>query len=321
VDVQHADDLSELKPSINFEKIFLSIAFANNYWDIDDKGNYYFLDIYNHRVLKFGENWQFLMQFGGIGQEEDSLYYPNGVFLYKETLFILDQEGKSVKSFSLDGTFLSSFDIKEAFSAESIFIENDEILLSVKYRSSAAYNENKLVSVFSLTGQKLRDFGKVIKSVKYGGYVMFNRIRIFGHGSRIFTPHNFWPSVRIFDDEIEIKTINLLNINLREIKEIAEDGKRRNADTPGSIAGEKGVRSMFYCSGFYPISQKVFYYIASYKRFTESVVFILDENGNCKKRIKFEFLGKPLKIRDIKCKNNNKYFIATIGQKIYLSKF
>ncbi|NIR08616.1 MAG: hypothetical protein GTN82_24615, partial [Candidatus Aminicenantes bacterium] len=238
VTIHQAVDLSELKPSLNLEKAFLSMWYAINVWDIDEKGNYYFLDIYNHRVLKFGENRQFLMQFGGIGQEKDSLYYPSGIFLYKGTLFILDQEGRKIKSFSLDGSFLSSFDIKDAFSTESIFIANDEIMLSVKYRSKDGYNENRLISVFSLTGQKLRDFGTVVKSVKYGGYLVFNRIRIFGQGKRVFTPHNFWPLVRIFEDEQEIKTINLLETNLEEIKSLAEDGKKRNADTPGSISGD-----------------------------------------------------------------------------------
>ena len=45
------------------------------------------------------------------------------------------------------------------------------------------------------------------------------------------------------------------------------------------------------------------------------------QNGICKKRMKFEFNGKPLKINDIKCKHGNKYCIATMGQKIYLFKF
>jgi hypothetical protein len=323
VTIHQAVDLSELKPSLNLEKTFLSMAFAINVWDIDDKGNYYFLDIYNHRVLKFSENWQFLTQFGSIGQEEDSLYYPNGIFLYKGTLFILDQEGKKVKSFSLDGSFLSSFDIKDALSTESIFIANDEIMLSVKYRSKDGYNENRLISVFSLTGQKLRDFGMAVKSVKYGGYLLFNRVRIFGKGNRVFVPHNFWPLVHIFEDEHEIKIINLLETNLEEINEISEDGKIRNVDTPDTIAGEKGARSMIYCSGFFPISQKEFYYAANYERHKKSVVFILDDHGRCKKRLKFKFMEKPVTIKDIKFKNGNKYCIATREQeqKIYLFKF
>jgi hypothetical protein len=323
INIHQAVDLSEFKPSLNLEKAFLSMAFAINVWDIDDKGNYYFLDIHNHRVLKFGENRQFLMQFGSIGQEKDSLYYPSGIFLYKGTLFILDQEGKKVKSFSLYGSFLSSFEIKDAFSTESIFIANDEILLSVKCRSNKGYNENRLVSVFSLTGQKLRDFGNVVKSVKYDGYLMFNRVRVFGQGKRVFIPHNFWPLVRIFEGEKEIKTINLLDLELDEINEIAGDGKKRNVDTPLSITGEKGVRSMIYCSGFSPISQKEFYYAANFERNTKSVLFILDENGRCKKRMKFEFMGKPLMIKAIKYKDGDKYCIATREQeqKIYLFKF
>jgi hypothetical protein len=321
VNVKKIHDLSKIKPSLNLEKTFLSMWYAVNFWDIDDKGNYYFLDIYKHRVLKFGENWQFLMQFGVIGQEEDSLYYPNGIFLYKETLFVLDQEGKKVKSFSLDGSFLASFEIKDALAAESIFIANDEILLSVKYRSKEGYNDNGLVSVFSLNGQRLRHFGKVVKSVKYGGYLMFNRVRIFQQGTRVFIPHNFWPIVRIFEGKQEVKTINLLDIKLEEINEIYEDGKRRKVDTPVSVKEERGASAMIYCSGFYPISQKEFYYVANYERHTKSIVFILDENGMCKKRMKFEFNGKPLKIKDIKCKYGNKYCIATMGQKIYLFKF
>lgn len=321
VSVKKIHDLADVKPSLNLEQTFLSMWYAVNFWEIDDKGNYYFLDIYNHRVLKFGENWQFLMQFGVIGQEEDSLYYPNGIFLYKDTLFVLDQEGKKVKSFSLDGTFLDAFDIKDAFASESIFIANDEILLSVKYRFMEGYNENGLVSVFSLTGQKLREFGKVVKSVKYSGYLMFNRVRIFQQGKRVFIPHKYLPVVRIFEGKQEVKTINMLDINLEEINEIYEYGKRMKVDTPDSVKKELESRAITYCSGFYPISQKEFYYVANYYRHKKSVVFILDENGTCKKRMNFEFNGKPLKIKDIKCKNSNKYCIAKMGQKIYLFKF
>jgi hypothetical protein len=321
ISVQHASDLSKLKPAVDFEKIFLSHYYANKIWDTDDIGNYYFIDIYKHRVLKFDKDRKFLIQIGGIGQEDDSLYYPNGVFVYKGTLFVLDQEGKKVKQFSLDGSYLSSFEIKDAFSSESFFISNDQIFLSVKYRSRKGYNANRLVSRFSLNGEKLGDFGNVVESVKYAGYISFNRVYLTGKDSRLFASHTYLPLVRIFEDGREIKKINLLDINLKEIDAIDQEGKRRKVDTPGSILKKNAVRSIIYCSSFYPISKTEFYFVANYERHKKSAIFILDENGKCKKRMRFEYGGKPLLIKNIKCKAGVRYCIAANEQKIYLFTF
>jgi len=321
ISIREALNISDLKPSINLEKTFLSIAFATNFWDVDEDGNYYLLDIHNHRVMKYGRDLRFLNQFGGIGQEEDSLYYPNGIAVYNGNLFVMDQEGKKVKSFSLDGSLLSSFEIRDAYSTESILIDNDEIFLSVKYRSREEYNKNKLISVFSLSGKKLRDFGETVSSMNYNGHVMFNRVRLFKHGDRIFTPYNFWPIIRIFEKEKEIKRINLLEQNLDEIEEIAMLGKKQGVDTPQSLSSDSGVSSIIYCSGFSPYSSGEFYYVTTYDRYTKSIMYIIDELGKCRRKVIFYFKGKPLRINDIKFKSNNKYCIATVDQQVYLFKF
>jgi hypothetical protein len=127
--------------------------------------------------------------------------------------------------------------------------------------------------------------------------------------------------VRIFEDGREIKKINLLHSNLKEIDSIDQEGKRRKVDTPGYILKKNAVRSIIYCSSFYPISKTEFYFVANYERHKKSVIFILDENGKCKKRMRFEYGGKPLLIKNIKCKAGVRYCIATNEQKIYLFTF
>lgn len=139
-------------------------------------GNLYFLDQTNHRILKIAKNGDFIRQIGGIGQGEDDLFAPLGLYIKDGCGFVLNNIGRELKIFPLEGDYLSSFKVEGARVAGSLCVHDKFIFIGVRYMDEKNYNRRWLIIVFNKEGKKIPEIGKIIKCASRIGYLVFNEI-------------------------------------------------------------------------------------------------------------------------------------------------
>lgn len=278
-------NLNTLEPKVNV--IQLTII-SRSFFSVDSKENLYFLDTSNHRILKFNKDGKFISQIGSIGQSEKDLYNPVGIFVTNNTLYILDDAGKKIKLFSLNGNYLSSFAIENAHLSGSLYVCNDLILVNVKYRNKESYNQEKLIAIFNKKGKRIKNVGKIIKCNKIAGYLTFNSIFINVVDNIIFGGFSYYPVIFAFDFEgRELFYKNLTDL-VKEIQELIEYGKKMGFDTPESMKEEWGVRAVIYCSGFGVDKNKHIYYALNVSHQKKYLVLHFDEKGALLEKIIFK---------------------------------
>lgn len=280
VEVTTLFDVFALKP-----KIGKLLTPTNNYFHVDEDENIYFLDSENHRILKFSKNGDFITQIGSIGQGKEDLYYPGGVYVKKNRVFVLN--GGGVKIFTSDGEYLSDFKIKNIWAASSIYVYHNRILIDVRYKDIKEYNKNKLISIFDLNGHNIIKLGRIIKCQKWGGYLNFNSCFIDVNGKKIFGTFPFYPIIFCYDfDGTELLYKDLRDLGIPEIDHIQEEITRRGLDTPESIQREEGTSTMEFCSGFGVNKKKhMFYAVNIYNPYKKHSILHLDEKGRIIEKI------------------------------------
>ena len=119
---------------------------------IDSKNNIYYPLNFKHKVLKVGSSGELLAIIGKKGGGPGDLYLPFLIKIYKNKLFILDNNAFSI--FSTDGSFLRRF---RYFSGILDFTIADNKIF-------ANYSiGKKVIKVMDFNGRKLYSFGDLAK--------------------------------------------------------------------------------------------------------------------------------------------------------------
>lgn len=317
VEVKALFDVMDLNPKIG--KLLFP---TNNYFSVDEKENFYFLNSENHRILKFSKNGKFTSQIGSIGQGKEDLYYPAGISVNKSRVFVINE---GVKIFTTDGMYQSGFKIPNFWIASSIHIYKNLILVDVRYKDTKNYNKQSLISVFDINGNYVNKFGRIIECQKWGGYLNFNSYFIDVVDEKIYGTFPIYPIIFCYDfNGKELFFKDLRNDRIEEINQIQNEIIERGMDTPDTIHKEEGTSTLEFCRGFGVSDEKhIFYALNIYKPIKKHYILHFDEEGNLKEKIILKKDNTYLKniLRFSLEKNNTFYGIGSYKDKIILFKF
>jgi DNA-binding beta-propeller fold protein YncE len=126
------------------------------------KNSLYIVDTGNHRILRI-ENNKITRQIGIIGNSKGELYYPSDLYIGKNGYFyVLDRGNRRIQILNSQGGYIGHF--KEQPRAFGLAVNSKGNLLLGQAKS------NHLISVYDLKGNRILDFGELIKpSGVYGG--------------------------------------------------------------------------------------------------------------------------------------------------------
>lgn len=259
---------------------------------MDRNENVYYCEVDHHRVVKFSIDGHFETQFGRIGQDEQGLYYPMGITIHNGVLYILDNEGKSLKSYHQDGRFINAvtFDEKTIYRADAIVIDNSNVYTDARYRSRDWKNKG-LISVYFMEGQKRRAFGRAIIGDRIQLYLNRNIIYMEIRSGRIYGAYKYSPTIFCYTLEgkelfsLDLRTIDageLFNSRFRHLEEL-DDGSNPNK-----------VTSYVYFHDFSLDEYCNYQLIFNYFDLKDAHALIINTNGQPLKKIKFRNKGKPV---------------------------
>jgi len=290
VEVTPLFELDTLKPEVKI------IPFQNNFLSVDKEENIYFVDTSNHRILKFGINGKFITQIGSIGQREEELYYPQGIFLKGDRLFVLNYEGKEIKIFNANGKFISGFKIPDASTSFALYVHDEQIITDTKYKDLRNFNLQKLLSLFNKKGEKVKSVGKILKCQTFTGYEVFNSAFInMIDNSFVIALANYPLIFRCDLDDKEIFYKDLRELKVKEITELQERIFKLGMDTPESIKEKNAVRSSVYCSGLGVSLEKQIYYALM----NSCYLLHLNERGDIVEKLKLKIQNEPVRVEKI----------------------
>ncbi|MDA3884491.1 MAG: hypothetical protein PF638_02750 [Candidatus Delongbacteria bacterium] len=79
-------------------------------WDAveDTDGNIFILSLFNGKIVKYDNSFNYITDFGGKGNGPGELSSPQSMFVYKDTLFVTDSGTKKISKYITDGHFVNS---------------------------------------------------------------------------------------------------------------------------------------------------------------------------------------------------------------------
>ena len=312
-------NIYDLKPKIGT----LVAPTTNSYFCVDQEENIYFLSSKNHRILKFNKDGDFVTQIGSIDQGEEDLYYPKGIFVYNDNIYVLN--GDEVKIFSLSGEYISGFSIPNIWESSSIYVINDLIFIDVRYQDIKNYNEFPLISIFDINGKSINKFGKVIQCQKWGGYLNFNSYFIDVEDDKIFGTFPLYPIIFCYDFKgKKLLYKDLRKMGIAEIDQIQEEINQNGMDTPKSILRETGTSTKEFSRGFV-VNKKnhIFYAVTVYKPEKKHFLLHLDQKGEIIEKIVLKNEDIPLDsiIRLFLTEDDIFYGLGSIGKSVIFFRF
>jgi hypothetical protein len=283
----------------------------DSFFDIDENGNYYFLEMINHRILKYSPKKEFICQIGSIGQADEDLYFPSAIKVDGNSILVAHREGKKLKRFSLSGQFISAFDIKDCIHMNTIRVHNGSIYCDARYEADDWYKRNA-ISVFNSKGEYIKGIGKNLKTQDWVSYRIFNAAFFQVKNNHIYGTFKCYPV--IFKYDLNGRTIfykDLGKMNIPEIDEINNRVNQGEFDTPEKRKSSQPnvIRGTQYCIGF-DVSENnhIYYSLVSFPGFNSILHF--DSNGNLLEKLILEKGDRPIKIRGIHIKKSVKYGIG-----------
>jgi hypothetical protein len=275
-------DLYRLEPALN-KKLLIR---GYKVFDTDKTGNLYFLEALKHRVLKYSPNGTFIRQIGSIGKDDSGLFYPTAIKVDHENdrIWISDNEGKKIKSFSLSGDYKSSFEIKKARKLNALDTYGDKIYVNTRFAHSKNFNNNSLFSVYNKNGDKMSGGGEIIQCRNVYGYYHFNSnyfaIRD-GHliGAFLNVPKLFHYKITGDKKLKKISEVNLVKIGLPEIQQKDNESRQRGLDSPSAIRSDNGyLEYIRFCNGF-DIDKNLHAYYSVLTYNSPPVIYHFDQNA------------------------------------------
>lgn len=315
--------LDSLSPKIDVE----SYIFPKNPICINKKGNIYFNDKKNHRILVYDVDGNFIQQIGGIGQGLSDLYNPLGLFLYKNSIYVLNKAGKEIKIFSHDGECENVFKINNVWLADSIAVSDESIFIGARYWDINKVG-HKLISVFDCGGNKKREIGRIIDCPVPSGYLYFNIVFLAVKKNKIYGAFENRPIIFCYKpDGEEIFVRDLSNAGIEEIDFISERERQEGFDTPETTSSNRQLRILQYCWGFIvDDSSKLYYLVNIYNleggRPSQSVILVFNSKGILLEKIKLAKDGYPVQVRWLLVSTKNeRYALGKFKKKTILFKF
>jgi hypothetical protein len=309
--------INELSPNFN---IIPGLISSTNTFSIDKNGNLYFLDFNNNRILKFNMKGSFIKQIGTIGQGNEDLYYPQGVFVNQDIVYVLDQSGNKLKMFSLEGEFISAFKIDEEMSVKSFFVTENLVILNAFHRKK--YNETKPISIFTNKLEGIKEIGKIIKTPSFLACITFNEMFITFCDNSIYGCLRSYPLIFRYDiDGKEIFYKNLRDMHIKEIITIENEGRKRGVDAPESVKENNRVRSMIYCDGFGTNGNGDIYYALNFDKAKKGIILHMDSKGELIEKTILKVNNKQARIERLFIKKNEYFALVNIDKNISLIKF
>ena len=126
---------------------------------VDDEGNVYVTEYYNHRIQKFSPSGNFLLQWGGEGSGEGQFLYPSGVVVSGGIVYVVDFGNSRVQMFSTDGGFIGQWG--SAGSGDGQFNMPHGIAVDSKGNVYVADMGNSRIQKFSPIGKFLDKWGNM----------------------------------------------------------------------------------------------------------------------------------------------------------------
>ncbi len=255
--------LLELSAVIPDYRIMPSFHLFQN-MTIDQQGHIYYLKFGNNRILKFDKTGQHVADIGGIGQEPNALFSPTAIMVENDSLYVLNDAGREVKIFNLDGDFKSSFKIDNAWASMSLFVDHDAIYVNVVDQSNKTRNDGKLISVYGHDGRLVKKIGPILKCNFKIGYNTFNRIRMIVRDIKIYyafinQPLISWSGT----NNGRTAALDLRKFGIPVIDAIAERIDAEGIDTPETFKDDSVLSGtcISFCIGFKVDEAGNIYYI------------------------------------------------------------
>jgi hypothetical protein len=299
--------ISDLKPAPSCH-----FTFMPNCFDIDKKGNYYFVVSKRHGVLKYSPNGDFISQIGSIGKGEKDLYYPGIISIHNDMLYV-SEGGKRIKRFSLDGNYISSFEIKHGKELSTIRVNDEKIYTDVRYYVKN-FSHKKLISVFTREGELEAEIGKGPEVKAAASYWAFNSTFFHILNNHIYGTFQFSPVIFKYDfDGKQVFYKDLSKMGIPEIDRITEEVIGKGSDLPGNKKTKQTntVMVIRYCTGFCIDSHGNFYY-GIRLRGQANCILILNSKGTLHQKIILTYNDKIIKPSALYFKNNKHYCIGYI---------
>lgn len=305
----------QIKQILNLKDLKLStegwVPFFDSFFDVDENGNFYFIEGVNHRILKFSPKKKLICQIGGTGQADDDLYYPCAVFVDCNSILVGDQGGKKIKRFSLSGHFISAYPIKHCVQLNTIRVGNRKIFCDARYEVDD-WHKRKAISIFNANGDFIKEIGKSLKINDWVSYRLFNAAIFQVKNNHIYGTFKCHPV--IFKYDLEGRNIfykDLGEMNIPEIDEINKQVKESSFDTPSEKKSKKinVIRGTQYCMGF-DVDENNHLYYALGSTAGLHLILHLDSDGKLLEKIILEKDNQILKIRGLYIRESIKYGIG-----------
>lgn len=303
IEVKPLHYLNSLEPKVD---IIPALLYCHNFFSKDSAGSFYFVDPENHRILKFREG-KLVSQIGSIGQGMEDLYHPLGIFIEGKTIYILDDGGKRIKLFSLEGKPISNFSIENALGSDALWVHKDLIFVAVRFKTKEDFNKKNLITVFNKDGMIVKSFGEIIKSSNMWSYLTFNSIYISMVDNILFGAFKFHPV--IFAYSLDGKKIfqKDLTLSIKDFREQKEYREKMGFDTPMSVK-DSGLKVINFCNAFWVDMNKNIYYAFSSSALKVKHVFRFNRDGELAEVIDFKFNKKNVDIINIFISEKGEFF-------------
>lgn len=285
----------------------------NGFFDVDADSNYYFLEMMNHRIVKYNRKKEFVCQVGSIGQGEKDLYSPSAICVDGDSILVSYREGKKIKRYSLTGEFISSFDVVDAFQINTLRAHAGKIYCDARYSSDDWY-KRKAISVFDAGGKYLKGIGKSLKTPDSMTYEFFNTSYFQVRDNNITGA--FKSSPVIFKYDLDGRTVFYKDLGKMNISEVDERLKIVNGsayDTPGEKKSVESntIRGVFYSNGCIVDDNGHIYY--DFISFSGTHVLLhFDSDGNLVEKLMLEKENRPVKIFGIYIRDSVRYGLGCV---------
>jgi hypothetical protein len=304
--------INELIPQFD---LISSLVKSANALSIDGDGNLYFLDDANHRVLKYDENGRYLCQIGGIGQGNNDLIFPSGIYIYEDSLYVLDDFGHTLKSFSLAGEYRDKISIESEFECTSFVVSKNTAAFNILSRKDARPSGSLFIMI---SNDHRKAVGRTIVAGSALASRVFNRLFLSNGGNSVFGAHQCFPV--IFRYTMEGREVYYRDLKgIREIAKLEKWGIHNKVGTPSAPGSNKKVSALIFCSGFAVDNNLLTYYAINSNRAKKGTILVFDETGNLLQRIVPLFKNKTIHIERILIQDNRLRVLFSIKKELFLS--
>lgn len=221
------------------------------------------VDFERHRICCFDKSGRLIRTIGSIGQQDEDLYYPQGVYGKGDLIYVLNDSGKELKVFERSGRFVSKFALGDRLiGSYSLLVVGKEVVIPIRAwgRNIEDVHRQKLMTVFDSSGRILREFGKTIQCASAYAQHVFNSVYLALHRGIIYGAFRNLPIIFAYDlngNEIYFK--NLTDAGISEIDKLVRQSREELLDTPEKIGKDGGINGMTYCRGI-GVNKRQFYF-------------------------------------------------------------